>query len=111
MNDFGTELGYLPGVGLHGLIGEEPAVDIGQRRKLALIRVALVVRGVEDTEEADQLEAEEVGRFDERFKMAKEEVSLAEEPRVVGIETEDDAHAEQVEAAQGLRRLGVDVFL
>ena len=111
MNDFGTELGHLPGVGLHGLIGEEPAVDIGQRRKLALIRVALVVRRVEDTEEANQLEAEVVGRFDERFEMAKEEVSLAEESGVVGIETEDDAHAEQVEAAQGLGRLGIDVFL
>ena len=109
MNGFGAEHRYLPGVGLRGRDVEKSAVDIGQLGERTFIGVALVMRRVEDTEETDQFETEDLGHFDQRLEVAKEESPLAEESGVVGIETEDDAHAEHVEIAERLGRCGVDV--
>ena len=67
------------------------------------------MRRVEDTEETDQFETEDLGHFDQRLEVAKEESPLAEEPCVVRIEAEDDAHAEHIEVAERLGRCGVDV--
>ena len=109
MNGFGAEHRYLPGVGLRGRDVEKSAVDIGQLGERTFIGVALVMRRVEDTEETDQFETEDLGHFDQRLEVAKEESPLAEEPRVVRIEAEDDAHAEHIEVAERLGRCGVDV--
>ena len=106
VDGFGTELGHL-----HGVVRKESAVDVRQGVEFALVTIALFLRGIEYTEEADQLEAKDVRELDEGLEVLVEESSLAEQPRVVSIETEDDAHAEHIQAAQRLRRLSVEVFL
>ena len=106
MDGFGTELGHL-----HGVVRKESAVDVRQGVEFTLVTIALFLRGIEYTEEADQLEAKDVRELDEGLEVLVEESSLAEQPRVVGIEAEDDAHAEHIQAAQRLRRLRVEVFL
>ena len=100
-------------------LGKERHFDLGAGKKSAVdireggeggrkVGVALVDGRVEHLKEFDEGSAHALGG--EGVEVVGEHVATAKHARIFGIEAEDEANAEHIEAAQGGGRSGVDVL-
>ena len=92
-----------------GIVGEQAAVHVRERGEgFVHVGIAGVFRRVQDAEEVEDRSAG-IARG-EAFQIVAERAVGTEEPGVLGVEAEDDADAEDVEAFESVRVVRVFVL-